>query len=462
MGEMLHHAFGSYTTPGHKMEQYLAFSRTFAEFEEDFAKAQDSARDLNYFDGIKLIQHHYGDQWPKNRVVKKIIGNGSVNVAVLFTDADTGKNEYADMSAEEKQAAAGETPYSGSNISPSNPVEVKGDKQVVQMPIPAAQVQSDYDFYRLEKTIDCFLENPKMKEQFGFMEGLLKVLKESVSLEFDRAAAYKMQKDVYPFYKRQVGEWEISAVPAYHLEGDAVVMGLATGETARKKLKKGQDEVYKSAMQALGSLETDALTGVGPNGNIIPEASHANADFHDGQVLIDEESKKVWILDFAQCVPIQPEEMNYALSVMTIIGGAPDVKSIINKENVVEKSSEILEDLTGLDIPVSDLEPILDGQDEMNKFIELIGYLANRGKPMPLSVVHWVQMLNRRRALGDKIDENFMLQAKLMGASKLVTGGIGTYNAVRQGLKAAKNLWGSLVGGVSSVVAGEEASGSAY
>lgn len=458
MGEMLHHAFGSYTTPGHKMEQYLAFSKTFAEFEEDFAKSQDSARDMNYFDGVKLIQHHYGDSWPKNRVIKKIIGNGSVNVAVLFTDADTGENGYAPLTPEAKQAAAGETPHAGSNIAPLNPAEVDGEKQVVQMPIPAAQVQSDYDFYRLQKTIDCFLENPKMKEEYGFMEGLLKVLKESVSLEFDRAAAYKMQKDVYPFYKRQVGKWNISAVPAHHLEGDAVVMGLAGGKTARKTLM--QDEsVYKDAMAALGTLETDALTGIGPDGNIMPTASHANADFHDGQVLIDVENNNVWILDFAQCVPISPEEMDYALSVMTIIGGVPDVKSLFSKDNVVSKSAQILTELTEVDIPEADLKPILEGDDYMNKFIELIGYLANKGKPMPLAVVHWVQMINRRRALGEKIDENFMLQAKLMGASKLVTGGVGTYNAVRQGIKTAKNLWGSLVGGVSSVIGTEEATG---
>ena len=455
MGEMLHHAFGSYTTPGHKMEQYLAFSKTFAEFEEDFAKAQDSARDMNYFDGVKLIQHHYGDNWPKNRVVQKIIGNGSVNVAVLFTDADTGENGVAPVSPDQKNDV---TPYAGSNIFPADPTNVEGDDQVVQMPIPAAHVQSDYDFYRLERTISCFLENPKMKAEYGFMDGLLKVLKESVSLEFDRAAAFKMQKDVYPFYKRKVGKWNISAVPAYHLEGDAIVMGLAGGKTARKTLQR-DEAVYKEAMTALGSLETDALTGIGPKGNIIPQASHANADFHDGQVLIDTEKDNVWILDFAQCVPITPEETKYALSIATIIGGVPDVKSMVDSGNVVGKSAEILSGLTDLDIPAKDLEPILEGDNEMDKFIKLVGYLANRGKPMPLSVVHWIQMLNRRRALGDKIGENFMLQAKMMGASHLLTGGVGTYNAVRQGIKTAKNVWGSLVGGVGSVLGTPEASG---
>ena len=455
MGEMLHHAFGSYTTPGHKMEQYLAFSKTFAEFEEDFAKAQDSARDMNYFDGVKLIQHHYGDNWPKNRVIQKIIGNGSVNVAVLFTDADTGENGVAPVNPNEKNNA---TPFAGSNTFPADPTSVEGDDQVVQMPIPAAHVQSDYDFYRLERTISCFLENPKMKAEYGFMDGLLKVLKESVSLEFDRAAAFKMQKDVYPFYKRKVGKWNISAVPAYHLEGDAIVMGLAGGKTARKTLQR-DEAVYKEAMTALGSLETDALTGIGPNGNILPQASHANADFHDGQVLIDTEKDNVWILDFAQCVPITPEETKYALSIATIIGGVPDVKSMLDSGNVVGKSAEILSGLTDLDIPAKDLEPILEGENEMDKFIKLVGYLANRGKPMPLSVVHWIQMLNRRRALGDKIDENFMLQAKMMGASHLLTGGVGTYNAVRQGIKTAKNVWGSLVGGVGAVLGTPEASG---
>lgn len=403
-GKILHHIFQGYSTPGTKMEQYLAFSGDFKQYEKDFEKSQDSAREMTYLDGIKLIQHHYGDNWPAHRTVEKIIGNGSVNVAIMFKD------------------------------------EQKDKRQVVQMPIPAAEVQSNYDFHRLASTIDALLENPKMKEDFGYMEGLLKVLKKSVSLEFDRAAAFKMQKDVENFYKRDIDGWHVSSVPADKLEGDAIIMDLASGKTARKIL--GTDpEVYKSAMSALGRLETDALAGQGKGTGFLPVGLHANADFHDGQVLIDVENKKVQLLDFAQCVPISVEEQAYALDVATIVG----------KARKPAKAAEVLSERSGVDVPVEVMEKIMESDDPMDMFIQILGYLANEDAAMPLGSVHWILMANRRRALQEKIGGDYMTTLKLMGASHLVTGSLAPYNAVRMGVQTAKDVVGSLVGGVNSV-----------
>ena len=403
-GQVAHHIFAAYGVPGTKMEQYLAYTADFKEFEADFAASQDSAREMDYFDGLELIRHHYGDKWPANRKIQKIIGNGSVNVAVWFTDENTGEHG------------------------------------VVSMPVQNAQTQSNYDFHRLAKTVESLMKDPEAREQFGYFEGLLKVLKKSVSLEFNRAAAFQMQLDVEPFYKRKVGDWNIRSVRARSLEGDAIVMDLAGGKTARKILQESP-EVYKSAMTALGSLETDALTGVDQSGMPFPFELHANADFHDGQVLIDEETKTVYILDFAQCVAISNEEREYALDVMTVIG----------KARSPEKAAEVLSARSGLDIPVAEMEEMMDSENPMDIFIKLVGYLANNDSEMPLSTVHWILMLNRRRALEEKVDGSYDLTLKLMGASHLLTGSLTPYNTARVAARSLKNVLGDLLHGAGAV-----------
>ena len=124
----------------------------------------------------------------------------------------------------------------------------------------------------------------------------------------------------------------------------------------------------------------------------------ANPDFHDGQVLIDEETKSVTILDFGQAVPISNDDRVGGLDLLTIIGKVDSAKAAAKRLNkrYFPDNEVITKEL---------LEPILEREDRMDCFIHLLSALSRSGADVPISSVHWVLGMNRQIALAEKIGD---------------------------------------------------------
>lgn len=401
-GEVLNSLFDAYGVPGIKLKQYLAFTSDFEEFSGHFEASQDSAMPLNYLEAVKLIDHHYGDSWPSHWEVRDVIGSGSVNVAVRF---------YDQQSKETK---------------------------VVSLPRQKVEVASEYDFWRLGKFLDLFTAEPANQEKYGFLRGLTHVIRDSVSLEFDRESAFQMQQSVQPFYQRQVDGWTIKTVQAYDRQGKAIVMEEAKGQTARRVLH-SNPEVYRSAMGAMATVEQDALLGIQSPNDPTSRALHANPDFHDGQVLIDEESKTVTILDFGQAVPIDRPGREYAVDVLSVVG----------KAYKPEDAARLLQERTGVRVDLEDLKKVLASPKDMDVFTRLLGTVAGQGGKIPIPVVHWILGMNRQRALGEKIDRPFEKQIRNLGKVRFTGGSLDVYNAMRIARRTPiQALQGGLLGPV--------------
>jgi len=383
-GEVLNSLFDAYGVPGIKLKQYLAFTSDFAEFREHFESSQDSAMPLNYYESVKLVQHHYGDKWPKEWEVLDVIGSGSVNVAVRFKDHKTNQTK------------------------------------VVSLPREQVETCSQYDFWRMGQFLDLFTKEPENQEKYGFLRGLTEVIRDSVSLEFNRDAAFKMQQSVENFYERKVGDWTIKTVKAHSLDGQAIVMEEAKGRTARRVLA-DKPNVYKSAMRAMAQVETDALLGIETEKNPLPKDLHANPDFHDGQVLIDEATNTVTILDFGQAVPIGAGDREYAIDLLTIVG----------QGYKPEEAAKLLQQRTGAQVDGKELAKILSSPDQMDVFTKMLGTMTQHGAKIPLPVVHWVLGMNRQRALGEKLDAPIDKKLRTLAAVRMTGGSLEAYNALR-------------------------------
>lgn len=403
-GEVLNSLFDAYGVPGIKLKQYLAFTSDFAEFRTHFESSQDSAMPLNYYQAVKLVQHHYGKDWPKSWEVKDIIGSGSVNVALRFYDHDA------------------------------------QEMRVVSLPREQVQTCSEYDFWRMGQFLDLFTKEPENQSKYGFLRGLTEVIRDSVSLEFNRSAAFQMQQSVQPFYDRKVNGWTVKTVQAHGLHGQAIVMEEAKGRTARRVLG-DRPEVYRSAMTAMAQVEQDALLGIQTAKDPTPTALHANPDFHDGQVLIDEETKTVTILDFGQAVPIDNTQREYAVDLLTIIG----------KGYQAEEAVRLLEKRTGARLDQAELEKILASPDQMDVFTKMLGTMAQQGARIPIEVVHWVLGMNRQRSLGEKLDAPIDGKLRRLAAVRMTGGSLKAYNALRI---ARRSPLQALRGGILGPVGG--------
>lgn len=399
-GEVLNSLFDAYGVPGIKLKQYLAFTSDFKEFRPYFESSQDNANPLNYLQALSLIQHHYGENWPKDWEVKEVLGSGSVNVAVLFHDAK------------------------------------KGEDLVVSLPRAHVETGSEYDFWRLDRFLGLFTAEEQNREKYGFLRGLTGVIRDSVKLEFDRDAAFAMQQSVQPFYARQVNGWTVQTIPANSMQGQAIVMDRAKGKTARKVLNESP-ETYRSAMSAMAQVEQDALLGIERENQPAPRALHANPDFHDGQVLIDEASQTVTILDFGQALPIDNEQREFAMDLLAVVG----------KGYRPQEAAKILKERTGATISAETLKTILASPDRMDVFTKLLGTVSEAGSDIPLPVVHWVLGMNRQVALGEKLGTPIEGKLKLLAGMRKTGGSLEAYNALRIAQRTpAQLLQGSILG----------------
>lgn len=382
---ILNRLFDAYGVPGIKMKQYLAFTSEFKDFKEAFESAQDASMPLNYYQVLKLVQNRFGEEWPQDLKIDRVLGSGSVNVAIRYTNQETGVREVVSLGRQDIEES------------------------------------TKYDFDRFNKLIDSMTQTPEDREKYGYILGLLGIIKESVALEFKKDQAMAVQKQAFQTYHHESNGWQVRSIDAFKVEHLGLFMEEAKGRTARK-IYNENPEIYKEAMDAMGAAEFGVLRGVDSSGNWKPRPLFANPDFHDGQVLIEKDTKMVTILDFGQAVPISNEDREGALDLLTVIGKADwgwlAARRLNNRY------------FDGKHVMTSDmLKPILEREERMDCFVHLLSLLSRNGANVPISSVHWVLGLNRQIALAEKIGDPIDEAVKNMVANHKAGLGLATFNA---------------------------------
>ena len=416
---ILNRLFDAYGVPGIKMKQYLAFTSEFKDFREAFESAQDASMPLNYYQVLKLVQNRFGSDWPKDLKIDRVLGSGSVNVAIRYTNEESGKREVVSLGRQDIEES------------------------------------TSYDFDRFNKLIEYMTQTPEDREKYGYILGLLGIIKESVALEFKKEQAMAVQKTAYETYRHESNGWQVRSIDAFKVENLGLFMEEAKGKTARK-IYTQDEELYREAMDAMGAAEFGVLRGVDSSGNWRPRPLFANPDFHDGQVLIDKDSKSVTILDFGQAVPISNEDRMGGLDLLTVIGKADWNWLAVRRLNKRYFDGEKV-------ITSEMLEPILEREDRMDCFIHLLSLLSRNGADVPISSVHWVLGLNRQMALAEKIGDPIDGAVKNMILNHKAGLPLSTFNASygsgtklaamgKQAMHAAGETARSLVGSVAGSV----------
>lgn len=390
--KILNRLFDAYGVPGIKMKQYLAFTSEFGEFKEAFESAQDASMPLNYFQVLKLVQTRFGDEWPKDLEIDRVLGSGSVNVAIRYRNEATGKREVVALGREDIEESTA------------------------------------YDFDRFNKFIAELTKTPEDREKFGYVLGLLNLINSSVALEFDKESALNVQQTAFKTYKHEKNGWKVRSIDAYRVENLGLFMEEAKGKTARKIYTRNP-EVYAQAMEAMSAAEFGVLKGQDSSKNWLPKTTFANPDFHDGQVLIDEDTKTATILDFGQALPISNAERKGGLDLLTIIGKADSPKRAAKRLNKRYFGKENV-------LTAEDLAPILERKDRMDCFIHLLSTLSRKGADVPLAAVHWILGINRQLALSEKIGKPIDKEVRNMVINHKVGLPLATYNAAH-GTKVA-------------------------
>lgn len=382
---ILNRLFDAYGVPGIKMKQYLAFTSEFKDFKDAFESAQDSAMPLNYYQVLKLIQNRFGEEWPKDLTIDRVLGSGSVNVAIRYTNQATGQREVVSLGRQDIEES------------------------------------TKYDFGRFDKLIEFMTETPEDREKYGYILGLLDIIRESVALEFQKDQAMAVQRQAFQTYRHESNGWQVRSVDAFKVQNLGLFMEEAKGKTARKIFNESK-ELYREAMDAMGAAEFGVLRGIDSSGNAKPRPLFANPDFHDGQVLIDKEQKTVTILDFGQAVPISNEDRVGGLDLLTVIGKADWAWLAARRMNqrYFEGRAVITSEM---------LKPILAREDRMDCFIHLLSLLSRNGAKVPISSVHWVLGLNRQMALAEKIGDPIDQAVKTMIANHKAGLPLAVFNA---------------------------------
>ncbi|MBT9585280.1 hypothetical protein IV102_18190 [bacterium] len=411
--------FDAYGVPGIKMKQYLAFTAEFADFKEAFESAQDASMPLNYYQVLKLVQNRFGDEWPQDLKIDRVLGSGSVNVAIRYTNEATGKREVVSLGRQDIEES------------------------------------TKYDFNRFDKLIGYMTQTPEDREKYGYILGLLGIIRESVALEFKKDQAMAVQKQANETYRHETNGWHVRSIDAFKVEHLGLFMEEARGKTARKIYNENK-ELYQEAMDAMAAAEFGVLRGVDSSGNWKPQPLFANPDFHDGQVLIDKDSKTVTILDFGQAVPLSNEDRVGGLDLLTVIGKADWGWLAARRLNdrYFEGKKVITSEM---------LKPILEREDRMDCFVHLLSLLSRNGAKVPISSVHWILGLNRQIALAEKIGDPIDEAVKKMIANHKAGLPLASFNAsygsgaksaamANQANHAATETLRSLVGPVAGAV----------
>jgi hypothetical protein len=372
----------AYGAPGAKLAQYLAFVGEMKDLQKVLEDYQDAAMPLSYYEALRLLLDEFGENWDYKRYrVVRILGSGSVNIAIELLDLKTQQS------------------------------------RVVSIGRPNIVVKTKEDFRRFRLLLGELTRTPERTEKFGFIVGLMDIIEKSVTLEFNKKAAMKIQNQVQDIYHQTVDGWEIRSIRADSAQGLALFMEKAPGKTA-KKILKTDPESYGSAMRAFIKVEFGVLRGVAEKHNWIPVETHANPDIHDGQILlmIDPVQRILTVLDFGQTVPLSNAERVFALDLMRIISKAESAENVVR---LIEKYRNLLGG-KGQSLPLSKVKKMFLKKDRMDIFVHFLSLLEQSDHDVPLAAVHWVLAANRLIKLGDKVGVNQEQAFEwLVGARKL-------------------------------------------
>lgn len=412
--DILSRVFDSYGVPGVKMKQYLAFTSQFEHYREAFEDAQDAANPLNYYETLSLLRNRFGDEWPEDFEIDRVLGSGSVNVAIRYKNKTTGKREVVSLGRQD------------------------------------IEEQTRYDFDRFRRFVDALTSNPEGQANFGFIKGLTGIIAASVELEFDKESAMAVQKQAFETYRHQFADgWTLRSIDAYQVKNLGLFMEEARGVTARKTLTQ-KPELYREAMRHMARAEFNLLKGRDASNNLWPRPNFANPDIHDGQVLIDEASKTATVLDFGQAVPITNKERALGLDLLTVLGKLSTAKGASKRLN-----KRFLPHLgKGEGITADEVRALWKTPKKMDMFIRLLALVSEKGGEVPLSTVHWVLALNRQVVLGEKLDQSVQAQVVGMVLSHRLGMGLGVFNTVQAAGEKVAQWTSSLVSGVAGLVTG--------
>ncbi|HEX4924449.1 MAG TPA: hypothetical protein VFV50_10195, partial [Bdellovibrionales bacterium] len=363
-GQIVRSVFEAFGAAGIKLGQYLAFSNELGKYTADLAALQDSAMPLSYLAIIRLIDKRFGGKWYNEWFIADVLGSGSVNVAVRLEH------------------------------------RVTKEIRVLSILRDEIEIASRDDFRNLNVFVAEFIRSEAEAERrrLQFLPGLLKFVQRSLNLEFDKLNAYLMQKMANGSYIHDFESgWKVRSVRAEGHGFGGLFTSLATGKSARK-IKTRDFKLYKEAMLHLMEVEIDFLFGVDASGKPKPVPFIANADLHDGQVIIDAEKKILFILDFGQAVTITNEQRELAIELLKAVqaGRFNGIKSALNnlQANFGVKGQAITDNEIG---------EILKRTDFMDRFIFMLGLLEGKSWDLPLSSIHWVFSLNRLIQLGEQV-----------------------------------------------------------
>lgn len=402
--DIMNKIFDSYGVPGIKMKQYLAFTSQFEHFREAFESAQDAANPLNYYEVLRLIQKRFGDEWPADLQIDKILGSGSVNVAIRYNNKEKGTREVVSL----------------------------GRENIVEA--------TRYDFERFNKFVDALTSSPEGAANFGFIRGLVGIIEDSVKLEFDKESAKKVQQQANRTYLHEFPDgWKVRSIDAFEVKHLGLFMEEAKGKTARKTLGTNPG-LYKEAMRHMADAEFRLLKGQDSSKNLQPRPNFANPDFHDGQVMIDEKAKTVTILDFGQAVPITNEERETALDLLTVLGHLDTSKQGLRRLN-----QRFFADKPDGGLTKEDLKFVWGAPKKMDSFIRLLAAVSQKGGKVPLSTVHWVLALNRQFVLGAKLDQPIEKEVVGMVVNHKLGMKLGSYNTIK-GATEKVTQWAGNIG----------------
>ena len=201
------------------------------------------------------------------------------------------------------------------------------------------------------------------------------------------------QNDAKGIYaERKIDGWKLQTVGTDGRYNSAILMDRAPGKTARK-IYESNPAMYRETLRLVYDYEHDLMFKPWVEG----EVRLANPDFHDGQVLVDAESKTITVIDFGQAVRLNQRDRELAFDIVSAMQGLKTRSSTLKMLQAWSQS------VGGQTITDADLTMFLKVKDPMDRFVRLISMMANRKADIPLSSIHLVLAVNRLVKLGEKV-----------------------------------------------------------
>ena len=376
-GKILKALLEAFGVAGIKLGQYLAFTSELAEFRDALGELQDSAMPVSYLDVLYLVRKRLGENWSQEWNIVKLLGSGSVNLAV------TVKNDKT------------------------------GEIRVISILRDEIEIASKENFRKLSLFVNELMTG-KSGRKFSFLSGLLKIIETSVGLEFNKANSFSRQKDAGIIYDEKIRGWTLRAPKAFELLAGTIAMEKASGTTARK-IREQDPKMYQEIMTIVLNAEFAHLM----NSEIIhfrKKSPFANPDLHDGQIVVDIENRTISILDFGQAVSITKFERDLGLQLIRILSITNSSQELETQIRALQSSVKGLQDLTS-----EDYKNIFEKTDLMDRFVYLLGVAGGKNWNIPLSTVHFVLGINRLIKIGDSTGINVTARLRTIITTRALT-----------------------------------------